>query len=751
MDPTFYVTLEKILLTANGKLNRSALPEPGAAPGTVYAPPTNTIQRKLVDIWVDVLAADRAQIGVDNNFFELGGHSLKATQLIAKIHKVLDVTVLLPELFNRPTIRTLAAYIQGMSKDKFLSIKAVEKKEYYALSSAQKRMFLLQQMESTGTGYNMPLAVLMEGTLDRERLENTFRKLIDRHESFRTSFRMRDGEAVQVIHNSGELEHCIRYHELPAGSSEDAMVEDFARPFDLSRAPLMRVAVIKKGNAAGDSPLSHILILDTHHIITDGVSLGVFVREFMALYAGKELQPLPLQYKDYSEWQKLNKEKGIVEKKKKYWLKQFDGDIPQLNLSTDFPRPAIRSFEGKTLFFRIHEEETAALKGIALKQGATLFMVLLTIFECFLSRLSGQDEIIIGTPAAGRVHADLGGIIGMFVNTLGIRTYLDRDKNYRALLDTIKETTLGAFENQDYQFEDLVERLDIRRDASRNPLFDAMFLLQNMEIAAIEIPGLKLKPLDYENKTAKFELTLQAMESDEELQFILTYATKLFKEDTAQRYVTYFKRIVSAVIEEPGRGLAEIEILSPEEKGQLLYDFNETNFRYPKAKTLHQLFEEQAERTPDRIALVGLEPRISTQELQVTYCRLREKIHRQAARLIRKGLQPGDITGIMAERSSQVIIGILGILKAGGAYMPIEPNYPQERIEYMMSDSGAKIILKGTDDIPRFSRREGFEVVDLNAGNEAEIEPASGIIRYPSPPALSYIIYTSGSTGKPKG
>ncbi|MCP4158385.1 MAG: amino acid adenylation domain-containing protein, partial [bacterium] len=490
MLPAHTVRIDTIPLTATGKIDRKALPEPEIIAADNFIAPRNRVEETLATLWTPLLGIEKKHIGIDDNFFHQGGHSLKAMMLIAKIHKALKVAVPLQEIFAKPTIRTLSAYIGTKVQDKFLSINAVEKKEHYPASSAQKRLHFIQQMEPENTGYNMPIFVKLEGQLNKTRLEETFLKLIQRHESFRTCFEVIEGEILQKVIQPHEVEFQIQYYEAGSEGPED-IIKRFVRCFTLSNAPLIRIGLINVKNTVVPT---NILLVDTHHTIADGISRRILTGEFMNLYAGKELLPLKLHYKDYSEWQNQTKEKERAKKQETYWLKQFEGEIPVLNLPTDYPRPAIRTFEGKKLFFRLDEGETDALKSIALAHGATLYMVLLTLFNSFLSKLSGQEDIIIGTPTAGRGHVDLGDIIGMFVNTLGLRNQPHGDKTYEEFLDHVKETTLNAFDNQDYQFEELVETLDISRDASRNPLFDVMFLLQNMELTKIEIPGLKLKP-----------------------------------------------------------------------------------------------------------------------------------------------------------------------------------------------------------------------------------------------------------------
>ncbi|MCP4158328.1 MAG: amino acid adenylation domain-containing protein, partial [bacterium] len=449
-------------------------------------------------------------------------------------------------------------------------------------------------------------------------------------------------------------------------------------------------------------------------------------------------------YKDYSEWQNQTREKTRAKQQEKYWLKQFEGEIPELNLPTDYPRPVRRTFEGKTLLFRSDRGETAALKSTAHRQGATLYMVLRAIFDTFLSRLSGQEAIIIGTPVAGRGHADLNGIIGMFVNTLALRSYPGGAETYAGHLEKIKQNTLEAFENQDYPFEKLVEKLGINRENSRRPLFDVMFLMQNMELPEIEIPGLKLKPYHYENKTAKFELTLQGMEVGEELEFRLAYSTKLFEEETIHRYITYFKRMLATVPGEPGSKLAGIEILSPQEKQQILQNFNDTAARYPKTKTLAQLFEEQVEKSPGNLAL-------AYENKQLTYKELNEKTNRLAERLSAEGAIPGSIVAMETERSLEMIIGIMAVLKTGAAYMPVAPEYPGDRKRYMIKDSGAKILIRK---ISRENLQEKLnadcKIIDININAPGDTNSFNTSNTF-NTSELAYLIYTSGTTGKPKG
>ncbi|MCP4147496.1 MAG: non-ribosomal peptide synthetase, partial [bacterium] len=481
-------------------------------------------------IWARVLEVDEEKIGIDADLFRSGAHSLKATVALSKIHKELKVKIPLSDVFRTPTIRELAQKVKTTTQQGSQTIEAVEKKEYYPLSSAQKRVYFLQQMESSNTGYNIPAQLEIEGEPDKEKFEQTFYELVKRHESLRTAFPVIGEDAVQEIHETVEF-HMEYYDCENAASRENTgntgsrggrddgtagITRNFIRPFDLSQAPLLRVGLLRTG-AAG-----YILQLDMHHIISDGTSMGIFIEEFMRIYRGESLPPLNIQYKDYTQWQLREKKHHSLEQQEAYWHKEFDGEIPVLELPTDsHRRPGIRSFEGNAVTFELEGKTTTALKKYAEETGVTLFMLLLTIYNILLAKLSMGEDIIVGAPTAGRKHADLQHIIGMFVNTLALRNYPGGKKNFKQFLEEVKERTLKAFENQDYQFEDLVEKVNTSWDMSRNPFFDTMLVLQNTGGARLEIPGLTLKTRELENRTSKFDLTLQGEETGDRLLFTM--------------------------------------------------------------------------------------------------------------------------------------------------------------------------------------------------------------------------------------
>ncbi|UCH93477.1 MAG: amino acid adenylation domain-containing protein, partial [Candidatus Aminicenantes bacterium] len=747
------------------------------------APPGDEIEIRLAEIWDEVLGLDRqGAVGIRDNFFELGGHSLKATILVSRIHQALNVKVPLAEIFITPTIEGLAKTIKAAAADKYASIKPVEEKDYYELSPAQKRLYVLQQMEPTVTSYNLPAVFELKGNPDIPTVEEAVRKLIERHQSFRTSFQLVKGTPVQRIHDHVQFE--IESLEEFAAST----IKNFIRPFDLTQAPLLRVGLMelphtpaalrahpRRGTYTSQEGREHkyILMVDMHHITADGTSMAVFIKDFMALYEGNRLPGLRIRYKDYSEWQDKEKESETIKQQEKYWLNQFAGEIPALNLPIDYPRPMVQDFEGKTLNFEIQEEDATALNSLALKQEVTLFMLLLSITNILLSKLSGQEEIIIGTPIAARRHADLQTIVGMFVNTLVLPNKPAAEKTFKQFLMEVKKNTLEAYENQEYPFEDLVEKASVPRDASRNPLFDVMFILQNMETIEIEIPGLKLKPYEYEQKTSKFDLTLTAVETGKKLLFKVEYCTKLFKQETILRFISYFKKIVFSIQEDLDIKIAGISIVPEEEKQQILYTFNDTGCEYAADKTLHELSREQAEQTPDHISVIGMEHGAWSMEkhlkgtrglapLYITYRELNKRSDQLALHLKEKGVKPDTIVAVMMERRIEIITAILGILKAGGAYLPIDPDYPQERIDFMLKDSGARILL--AEDTQKTGKHAFIntpetsvvkpmpQVLYLSEGHHP-IFPTSQLPNFPAslPSSLAYVIYTSGSTGNPKG
>ncbi|MCP4157678.1 MAG: amino acid adenylation domain-containing protein, partial [bacterium] len=757
MIPSFFIKLEEIPLTLNGKINRKALLQLEISHTQLHThtPPANDTEKKLAKIWGDLLEMHEEKISVKDDFFRIGGHSLKATIMAARVHKEFNVKLPLAQIFKTPSLRGLANTVKGLTKEKYAAIEPIEKKDYYILSSAQKRLYVLQQMEQESTAYNMPYITPLSENISPETLEKTFRKLIARHESLRTSFHIVNGEPVQVIQKNADFE---------IERKQDS-INNFCRPFDLTHAPLIRAAVMEtKDNKKN-------MLIDMHHIITDGTSQEVLIMEFYRLNKGANLTPLKLQYKDYAEWQNSIIQKQLTKRQEEYWLKLFPGELPILYLPTDYPRPAIQSFEGDEVKILLTKQETANIKEIAKENKVTLYMTVLSIFTILLSKLSGQEDIIVGTPTAGRRHADLDEIVGMFVNTLAMRNYPEGEKTFEGFLEEVKENTLHAFENQEYQFEDLVDRLRVKRDTGRNPVFDIIFGLINKEEGEFKGP-IEAVPTQFKTTTAKFDLGLNAFDNGNELVFVLDYCTKLFKKETIMRFSEYLRGLVTTITAESGEKIKEIEIITAAEKKQLLNRINDTKTPYPEDKTIHRLFEDQVRKTPANISLVGPFTGGRREQMQVTYKELNERAGIMARHMQGRGVVPGTIVGILAEPSVGMLIGLLGILKAGGAYLPMDPAAPRERIAYMLADSNTKILL--TDNTAKLAHLgntaktvstaektgttktalgRNIEIIDIliAAGKKNGGAEAGGATVEVDPGEASYIIYTSGSTGVPKG
>lgn len=699
--------------------------------GIEFKTPKSRIEQKLSKIWKSVLALDR--IGRNDNFFELGGHSLKAINVISKIQKEFIVELSLTDIFRKPTIQALAEYIEGLEEDICPSIEPAEKREYYPLSSAQKRMYILNQIEKEGKTYNMLLIKWLKGNIDKVKVEEVFKTLINRHESLRTGFEIVDGNPVQKIYD--EVKFNIEYKEVMDRDEADEAINLFIRPFDLTKPPLFRVGLIKV------SDKGYILITDMHHIVSDGVSKTVMWKEFSKLYNSEYLKPLKTQYKDYSIWQQEMVQTNKFKKQEKYWLEKFKENIPMLNMPIDYLRSSVQSFEGDTVRFIIDNELTIKIHKLAYDSGATLFMILLAAYNVLLYKYTGQEDIVVGTPTTGRVHIDIQDIVGMFVNTLAIRNGPKADKTFKDFLLEVKENALGAYENQDYQFEELVDKLKIERDMSRNPIFDTMLTMQNIEFDDIEVKDLEINDYEYENKTSKFDLSMNVEEVGEEINFEIEYKTKLFKRRTIERLGNHFIKILKEITKNPKAKLNEIEIVTDQEKKEILFDFNDTNVEYPKDKTIHKLFEEQVEKTPENVA-------VAFKNKEMTYKELNERANQLARILREKGVKQGTIVGIMIERSIDMVVGLLGILKAGGVYLPLDLDYPINHIKNILEDSNTKILLTQE----HLMNNIEFNGVFINIEDEDIYNSdKSNLFSLSKSNDLAYIIYTSGSTGKPKG
>lgn len=570
MIPQHMMALPRLPLTVNGKVDYDALPSPRGLAGTgqkAYEtePEAGTeTERKLARLWDRALGG--GSFGAGDNFFEAGGHSLRAALLIAEIHRTFRVQLTIRDLMEAPTLRRMAGLIDARGIDgAYETIPRAETRPHYPLSAVQRRLYVLGRFFPESVAYNLPAALRLEGALDTERLRRSFEALADRHETLRTSFGLTRGIPVQFVHALEEIPFEIE--DAPPGADDPKELEEeirrFVRPFDPGRAPLFRIRVIRYSNEL------HVLLTDIHHLISDGISTSVFIRDLLRLYAGDPLTPLPLQYKDYACWQSARLEQGRMEAQERYWLSRFRSPAPTLGIRTDYPRPQSADApdeNGDAVIRTIPAERTEKLRERGAAAGATLYMVLLSAYSILLSRYAGQEDIVIGTPVAGRRHADLQELIGMFVNMLPMRLKPEAGLSFSAYLDEVKETALQALEHQDYPFDELVRKLGAQRDFCRNPLFDASFALQNMDMTRPEANGLAIAPVRFRFHPAKFDLTLWAEEADDGLRLTLEYRTALFKQETAERMMEDLSTIIARIEADAGFTLGGVALLCDDDR-----------------------------------------------------------------------------------------------------------------------------------------------------------------------------------------
>ncbi|MEH2382482.1 MAG: amino acid adenylation domain-containing protein [Nostoc sp.] len=618
----------------------------------------------------------------------------------------------------------------------------------FPLSFAQQRLWFLEQLKPGNSFYNQPGVVRLIGALNVAVLEQSFNEIIRRHEALRTTFTVVERQPVQVIASTLVLKlPVVDLQKLPYADREKEVMrlatKEAQVPFNLVEGPLLRCTLLQLDEA------EYVLLFTMHHIISDGWSKGILIREMAALYEAfsigqlSPLAELPIQYADFAAWQRQWLQAEILQSQISYWKKQLEGASATLELPTDYPRPAIQTFRGTTYSFELSVELSQALKKLSQQQGTTLFMTLLAAFQTLLWRYTGQEDIVVGSPIANRNRADIEGLIGFFVNTLVLRTNLAGNPTFKELLTRVREMALGVYAHQDLPFEQLVEELQPQRSLSHTPLFQVMFALQNAPILALELPHLALSLLESDSGSAKFDLTLDMTETAQGLVGILEYNTDLFKAGTIRQMAGHLQTLLSGIVANPQQRLSELPLLTEAEKG-LLVKWNDTQAEYPKDQCIHQLFEAQVEQTPDAVAVVF-------EDQQLTYKELNERANQLAHYLRFLGVGAEVLVGICTERSLSMIIGLLGILKAGGAYVPLDPAYPQERLAFMLSDSQVPVLLtqqRLMETLPKHQTR----VVCLDTDWEVIArESQENHVNNVTAENLAYVIYTSGSIGIPKG
>jgi amino acid adenylation domain-containing protein len=751
MIPSAFVILKSLPLTANGKLDRHALPAPEeiVSRETTFIAPRTPVEEVLAGIWGQLLGVK--QVSINDNFFELGGHSLLATQVISRIRTTFNVEIPLPQLFESANLAVLATQIEIAMQGEQQEIKPitpVSRNQHLPLSFAQQRLWFFDQFEPGSPSYNLPRAVRLQGKVNIDALLASLNEIIKRHEILRTSFVISDGQAIQVISPSVNLKLAvIDLQNIPQEQQKAELYrlanEEAQTGFDLTQAPLLRAKLLQLDGEY------FVILLTLHHIVSDGWSTDILIQEVAALYtdfcAGKpsSLPQLPIQYADFAIWQRQWLEGVGLKNQLAYWQQQLSGELPILQLPTDRPRPLVQTYAGKTLSFVLPKSLSEELKNLSKQEGVTLFMTLLAAFKTLLYRYTNQTDILVGSPIANRNRAEIENLIGFFVNTLVLRSNLSGNPTFRELLKQVREVALGAYAHQDLPFEKLVEEIQPERNLSHNPLFQVMFVLQNAPMRQLELPGLKVEPLANNSTTAKFDLTLVIEDIEQGLIANFEYNTDLFDELTISRLAANFEVLLTGIVAEPEQQLRKLPLLTTTEKQQLL-EWSQGEIYLQPELCLHQLFEAQVEKTPDAVAVVF-------ENQQLTYRELNNRANQLAHYLQKLGVHPEVLVGICVERSLEMVIGLLAILKAGGAYIPLDPAYPKERLGYMLADSQLSVLLTQESLLENLPNYHG-QVVCLDVeGDKISQQIADNLINKITPENLAYVIYTSGSTGKPKG
>ncbi|KAF3884397.1 non-ribosomal peptide synthetase [Tolypothrix campylonemoides VB511288_2] len=656
--------------------------------------------------------------------------------------------VLTPELLNdikRFKEKIILLLQKGTETAQTISLRPMERNGHIPLSFAQQRMWFLQQLDVNTSFYNLPAAMRFVGTLDVTALEYSFNYIISRHETLRTNFIQVNGQPFQVIHPRLSLKLTVvdlRSESERESYCQQLAVEETQRPFDLATDPLVRASLFKL------TETEHILLLVIHHIVSDGWSMGVLIREIAAAYQAVcsqkpiALPKLSVQYADFAIWQQQWLQREELAKQLAYWKEKLAGATALLELPTDRPRPAIQTYRGKTEKFALTKELRSALAVLSQQQGVTLFMMLLAAFQTLLYRYSNQTDICVGTPIGNRNGKEIEGLIGLFLNTLVLRSDLSANPSFSDLLSQVRQVALDAYAHQDLPFEQLVEQLQPERSLSYAPLFQVMFVLLVAPTSQLQLPGLTLSPFPIESLTAKFDLTLSLENTGTGLIGYLEYNTDLFDAATIARMVEHYQTLLEAVVANPHQKISELPLLTAKEKHQILVEWNDTQLDYPKQLCLHSLFEQQVEKTPDAVAVVF-------ENEQLTYTQLNAKANQLAHHLLQLGVGPEVLVAICVERSIEMLVGLVAILKAGGAYVPLDPIYPPERLAYILEDSGAKVLL---------AQQAVAELLPETHGHVVYLDTDWPIHQSSSNPNthvcadnLAYAIYTSGSTGRPKG
>ncbi len=731
MIPTYIIPIKEMPINLSGKIDKSKLPIIDVNNfSEAIVLPSNDTEKFLQHILADIL--ELKALSTQDNYFDLGADSLSCIKLIAEISNKLGIDLKISDLFENNTIKSLAKFIDKQKlNNKNIKINTCDKKDYYELSSAQKRIYYGSYIiDNTSISYNLPGGIFMDKVPDIKKLENYFNKLIKRHEALRTYFEVLDGNPVQRIADKINFKIDVISGE---NSEIESYFNDFVKPFDLSKAPILRVCLIKLIDNTS------LLLFDTHHIISDGTSMQILINELCKLYNDENLEPINLTYKDYSEWENTNLKNNLFADSKKFWLNQFSDEIPVLNLPYIHPRPANRSFKGKKIFKQLDTDFFNKINNICKELNVTPYMFLLSVYYILLSKYSMQETIVVGSPIIARENPELSKLVGMFVNTLPLKIKINSNLSFDNLLQSVKSMCLNSFEHELYPFNEIVNDLNINRDLSRNPLFDVLFTYQNNGNPEINLDGINTKYYIPDNKSSKFDLSLEVVPENNKLNLNFEYCTSLFTNSFINTFANHYLKILNDVISNAEIKICDIDMLSKKEKNKILIDFNKTEMDYPKEMSLVDLFKFQVKENGTNIA-------VQKKNQQITYKDLDEKSNNIALEILNnKNIPKHSIIGVYMNKSIELLISIWGILKSGNTYMPMFFKYPEDRLNYMVDNSNCPLVLTNRNgvhlnvptlninDFRKVKNTETMENVDISSND------------------IAYVIYTSGSTGKPKG
>lgn len=742
MIPGIFIRIDKVPMTSNGKIDRNALPDPAAhLEKKVVEEPQEGLEQNIAAIWKGILGLEK--IGRNENIFELGAHSLHAGGFVSRLNKSLGFSLNLRDLFSNPTIELQANVLKSGKKNGTVKITRVAPAEHYPVSHSQRRLWVIDQIEEGQSAqYNLPANYRITGALDLQAFEKAFQKVIDRHEILRTSFITVNAEPRQLIQD--KLRFKLDVVETgDQKKTEEFILENSFTPFDLKTAPLFRIKLIRNTAAENDFVISFVM----HHIISDGWSMGVMMNEVFNYYnafskaENVEMEELPVQYKDFSGWQNQLIENDLNSVHGNYWKQKMSGEIPVLEMPLKGSRPLMLNYEGDRIEAAFDEQLTKKIKEYCLKQEVSTFMFLQGVLKVLLYRYTGQNDLIVGSPIAGREHADLAGQIGFYVNTLALRDQLDPQQPFSHFLKNVKNTVLDAFEHQVYPYDKLVDDLGLQRDLNRNPLFDIMLVMQNVDEskAADEIyfnevaENLNITRISSGKVQSKFDLTFNFFES-EKIILGLEYSTELFEKQFVERLWQHFKMITEAVIEQPALSIRELDIITAAERNFLFSINEQSKENYPDDKTITEIFEKVAAENGERDAVI-------TRIAKFSFTQINQNANGIAKELIRAGVKPGDVVACLLPRSPELISALFGILKAGAVYLPIDIVTPPDRVEFILADSSAKMLIT--------SKENNYQTVSIDPAMVPSERTFAAVKRNPADPA--YVIYTSGSTGRPKG